>query len=208
MVPRGHGIYTGGNGGITLDHLNIQWGKCFSHFRPGFCQSDDDGLLQHPYQQRPHNHMRDGFNGSVVKGVQGNIYDNTITNGVHAGIVLAGGTASNVYGNTIQLKGKYTNGFAIVDYNGNGSQIYNNTINCGAGEYSSRGIFVGGAVGTGLTKVYNNVINVHGKIDNQEYEGVVLGGSYGLQLENAKGVEVYGNTITAYGDETEAVAFE
>jgi hypothetical protein len=140
-----------------------------------------------------------------MMGFDGDIYDNTIVNGVHAGIIARGAAASNIYSNTIQLKSRYTNGFAIIA--GSGSQIHNNTINCGTGEYACRGIGAGGAMDKPTTRVYENTIYVQGKINNQEYEGAILGGAYGIQLENAKNVEVYSNDVTAYGNEVDAYAF-
>lgn len=153
---------------------------------------------------------RDNFDGAVIYGLQGEIGNNTITNGVHTGIYVPGGTAqnrvsSNVYGNAIQLSSRYTNGFGIIA--GYGSQIHHNTINSGSGTFGARGILASGELGLSLTKVFSNVIHVQERGSNQEYEGATLGGAYGIQLENAKNVEVYGNDVYAYGRTVPAYAF-
>lgn len=153
---------------------------------------------------------RDQYYGAVVKELQGTFTYNTIEGGCHTGFRIKGGVppasivASELAYNTIRLKARYTNAMAI--YAGRGSAIHHNTILCHEGEYSSRGIF---SVGTGDvdTLIYDNVIRVQGKVDNQEYEGASLGGVYGIQLENANDVEVYNNTVYAYGNETEAFCF-
>lgn len=153
---------------------------------------------------------RDSFDGTVVYGIQGTIYGNTITNGPHAGIFVASGSpgariASNIFANTIQLKVRYTNSFAILA--GYGSQIHNNIINCGTGEYTARGIGAGGELTSATTKVFDNVISVQGLANNQEYGGQPIGGAYGIQLEDASNTEVYGNTVTVNGNADVGYAF-
>jgi hypothetical protein len=154
---------------------------------------------------------RDNFHGAVIHRLQGDIYNNTITNGIHAGIVTANGTpqqrvVSNVHGNTIQLSSRYTNGFAITG--SWGSHIHDNVINAGTGEFAARGIGIGGGdVKGATTRVYNNTIHAQQLINNQEYEGQQLGGGYGIQLEDARNVEVYGNNVFVYGNKVSAYAF-
>ncbi len=67
------------------------------------------------------------------------------------------GSPSQIFGNTIRLKTKYTNAFAIVA--GAGSDIYDNLIDMGSGEYSGRGIRAAGTE-TDMALVYNNVVKV------------------------------------------------
>ena len=203
----GHGVFVHETSGVTIQDLNITV--------RGANSSVINGKNQGTFSSSVHGNTltsnvttitsRDNFNGAVVYGLQGDIYENTITNGVHAGIVTASGVASNIYSNTIQLKARYTNAFAIrADH---GSQIYNNTINCGSGEYTARGIMASGQDGLATTKVYGNTIDVQGKNNNQEYEGVPIGGVYGIQIEDAKNVEVFNNFVTARGNTTIAYAF-
>lgn len=147
---------------------------------------------------------RDNFHGAVVFGIRGDIYDNTIENGPHSGIVAKGTLPSNIFRNTIKLKSRYTNGFAINPMAG--GQIYENRILCGQGEFGARGIFAQGVIGY-TTKIFDNEIEVQGLVNNQEYEGIPLGGAYGIQLEDSKNIEVTGNVVTAFGNEVNAYAF-
>jgi hypothetical protein len=145
---------------------------------------------------------RDNFDGAVLKGVSGEVFGNTIHNGVHAGIVVAkAGTI--VHNNVIRLKAKYTNAFAIFG----GQEVYNNVIDNGTGDYSSRGIMSGGGSSIDPRKIHNNKIRVQGFDDNQEYFGGAPGGAYGIQIEGAAQAEVYENDVTATGGATEAYAF-
>jgi hypothetical protein len=147
---------------------------------------------------------RDQYNGSVLDSVGGTITDNIITNGPHAGIYATQGN-SDVSRNTIALKTKYTNAFAILA--ANGSTISYNTINCHTGLYAARGISLGGNT-SGTTKVvHHNTVNVQVLANLQEYGGAPIGGCYGMQIEDGSHTEVYANTITAYAAETEAYAF-
>ena len=140
---------------------------------------------------------RDAFDGAVMHGLSGTITNNTITNGPHAGIFANGNFASDIAGNTIQLKVRYTNAFAILG--GPSSQIYNNTINNGTGEFSSRGIAVPSGTAANPSKVYNNTIAVQNLANNQEYGGAPIGGTYGIQAEGGSYAEVYDNSVTVYG---------
>ena len=208
-----HGVFIHTVGGVTVQDLNITVHGANSSTIDG----KDQGIL---VSQIVGNTLtsnvktissRDNFDGAVVRGLQGQIFNNTITNGVHAGIVAANGTtqnrvASNIYSNTIQLSARYTNGFAIIA--SWGSQIHDNTINCGTNQLSARGILVSyGDINGNTTGVYNNTIHVQQLANNQEYEGEQLGGAYGIQIENAQNVEVYNNNVFAYGNEVPASAF-
>lgn len=148
---------------------------------------------------------RDHGDASMIFGAAGDIYNNVLTGGPTGGINTTFNGISNIYGNTISLKARYTNANAIAA--GFGSQIHDNIINCGTGVYNSRGIDTWGNTGDltkPTTRIYNNTIAVQGNAINQEYGGVTGFGVYGIQIESANNVEVYGNTVTAYGVAGEA----
>jgi hypothetical protein len=150
---------------------------------------------------------RDAFDGAVMKGLVGTITNNTITNGPHGGIVVGGsGAPCVISGNTIQLKAKYTNAFAIIGTSS--SQIFNNKILNGSGEYTSHGIGIVGGTEAAPGRIYNNTIEVQQIAGvNQEYQGIPVGGVFGLQFDNSPGTgvsgpifsEVYNNNVTVYG---------
>ena len=146
---------------------------------------------------------RDNGNGAVMFYVQGTIANNTINNGPISGIKCGGnGTIiSEVYGNTVQLKSKYTNNFAISG--GVSSQIYNNTVDSGSGEYTSRGIAPGDGQSGSPSRCYGNTITVQQLANNQEYgsgnAGVPLGGVFGIQCDGSSYVEIYDNDVTVNG---------
>lgn len=123
-----------------------------------------------------------------------NIFSNTITNGLQTGLNIAhtsGKPANNIYSNNVTLQTKYTNDFAIA---AGGSNVYGNTVNCGSGNNSCRGITIGGID----TKVYGNTISVQQLPRNQEYNGCQPPGAYAMQGEYmATNVEVYGNIVVA-----------
>ena len=151
---------------------------------------------------------RDAFDGAAVKveypGYGNRFYNNTIHEGVQTAFYLpqaAGQVVNEIFGNTIELQTRYTNDFAI---GAGGAKIYGNTINCGSGNNSCRGIAIGGDG----TKVFNNTVNVQQLPRNQEYDGCEMAGAYGMQMEyGAKNVEVYGNSVTANAGVCEAYAF-
>lgn len=150
---------------------------------------------------------RDNFHGQVITaGSNGEVYNNTIIGGCQNGIVVSEGM--RIHHNTISLRSRYTNGFAIQLYGDEGSEVYENTIRCGQGEFASRGIFVGGnAQGT---KVWNNVVEVQELPINQEYgggQGGYLSGAYGIQVESSDNIEIWGNVVTGYAREWTASAF-
>src|SRR5688572_28177784 len=91
------------------------------------------------------------------KGVNGYIADNVLSGGPHCGIVAGSSGTTNrfeIRNNTISLKGRVSNDYAIQAYADQGSLIYNNRIECSTGEYACRGIYVGANPGTAsYTKV-------------------------------------------------------
>ncbi len=147
---------------------------------------------------------RDSFNGAVIYGFQGLIANNTIVNGPHSGIVTKDAISSDIVGNTIRLKSRYTNGFAIVSHGG--SDIHENLIDNGSEMFSSRGILSQGNSSRN-TRIFANTVRVQQFANNQEYEGAPIGGAYGIQLENSKNVEVFQNDVTAIANEVQAYAF-
>jgi len=149
---------------------------------------------------------RDHFDGAAVKieypGYGSYFYNNTFSTGVQTALYAnskAGEVPNQVFGNSISLQTKYTNDFAIVS---GGSFVYENTVNCGTGNNSCRGIASGND-----TKIYNNIVSVQQLPRNQEYDGCEAYGAYGIQSESGSNIEVYGNTVTAYAGECEAHAF-
>lgn len=152
---------------------------------------------------------RDGYDGAIIKveygGDGGQIYNNIFDKGIQTAIYAhTKSDAANqmqIYGNNITLQTKYTNDFAIV---AGGSEIFSNTINCGSGNNSCRGIGIGGSG----TEVFNNIVGVQQLARNQEYNGCESSGAYGMQMEsNTHGIRVYGNTVTANAGVCEAYAF-
>lgn len=151
---------------------------------------------------------RDAFDGAAVyveyTGYGTKVFNNTVHQGVQAAFYIrqkTGYSQNEVYGNTIELQTRHTNDFAIL---ANGSKIYGNTINCGNGDNSCRGIAIGG----NDTIVYKNIINVQELPRNQEYNGCEMGGAYGMQMEyDTRRLDVYNNTVTAYAGDCEAYAF-
>ncbi|KKP67573.1 MAG: periplasmic copper-binding protein [Candidatus Moranbacteria bacterium GW2011_GWE1_35_17] len=145
-------------------------------------------------------------NGSAV-GTAGAIYNNVIDSGIQTGIFvnrpLSAATRPNIYNNNITLQSKYTNDFAIAVYGGYGANVYGNTINCGNGFNSCRGVHLEGSDGG---TVNNNIIGVHYLPNNQEYSGCG-GWAYGIQIEGSINTEVYSNTVTANADQCGAIAF-
>ena len=84
--------------------------------------------------------VRDYFDGAVISSssvADGEIYNNVIIGGCQNGIVSMGGDPehpTSIHDNTISLKSRYTNGFAIQLCKGVGKRVYNNTINNGSGD--------------------------------------------------------------------------
>jgi len=152
--------------------------------------------------------LRDQFDGAVIHRLSGEIYDNTIIGGPHTGIYAGG--ENRIYNNQISIRSEYTNGFAIMLYNDQGSEVYSNTIDNFSGDFSGRGIHIQRAnLNDPLnpTIVRDNTITVRELDNNQEYGGAVSGGAYGIQLEAAQDVEVYGNQVDAISERAGAYAF-
>lgn len=129
---------------------------------------------------------------------------NTILDGPQMGINLPGTSASDIHHNNIRLKGRYTNGFGILA-TGPGTKVYKNTIDC-TGNYACRGIMLGDGTPEALVKVYDNTVKFQYWANNQEYQGEPLGGGYGIQLESVRNAEVYGNDVTAFGNQVPTFA--
>jgi len=151
---------------------------------------------------------RDDVDGAAIKiayaGYGNKFFNNTVHQGVQTAFRVsqtAGFAQNEIFGNTIRLQSRHTNDFAI---SANGARIFGNTINCGSGVDSCRGIVIGG---TG-TVVYDNAINVQELPRNQEYNGCERAGTYGMQMEdNTTNLNAYNNIINAYAGECEAYAF-
>lgn len=199
-----HGVFIHEVSGVTVHNVNITVNGANSSAILGLnLATSDTTVTSNTLTSNVRTiTSRDNFDGAVIKGIQGVIANNIIANGVHSGIAWTHN--SEIYGNTIQLKSKYTNGFAIVS--GPGCTIRDNVINCGTGDYAARGILATGSL-SAPTKVFRNTVHVQILANNQEYEGEPLGGAYGIQLENALNIEVYENNVYAYGVATTAYAF-
>ena len=155
---------------------------------------------------------RDGYDGATIHlpypGVGGatgsTIHHNTFNTGPQTAISIvqsAGYPKQQIYNNTITLQTRYTNDFAI---SAAGAIVHDNTVNCGSGNNSCRGLVTAGEG----SLVYNNSVSVQQLPRNQEYNGCEMAGAYGMQMEyDANNIEVYGNTVTANAGECEAYAF-
>lgn len=150
---------------------------------------------------------RDQFDASVIGNNGYFEVDNcTFMNFAHAAIRSGTSNASHVHDCFFQAKNRFTNGFCI-GIRGPGSIVEDNVIQ-NTGIYNGRGIFVEGTATAGMI-VRNNIIEVQTLPFNQEYgQGSFAGAliAYGIQCENSDSVEIYGNTVTAYGDQGEASA--
>jgi len=163
---------------------------------------------------------RDHYDGALITvsradlatGTAGKIYNNTIDTGIQTGIYVAGSPSAalltEIYGNDITLQSKYTNDFGIVGgYGTYSAYVHDNTIRCGSGDNTCRGIFIHGSNGS----IKDNTIEVHYNQNNQEY-GLEYdgcgGAAYGIQVDpSSSNVETSGNMVTAYADQCEAAAF-
>lgn len=152
---------------------------------------------------------RDLFDGAVIHKSSGSIHDNVIIGGPHVGILNIGHDGK-IFDNQISIRSKYTNGFAIMLYDDQGSEVYGNTIDTVSEDYAGRGIHVQRANSddeNNPTIIRDNTISVRESGSNQEYGGVVSGGAYGIQLEAAQVVLVHGNHVDAIADAGDAYAF-
>lgn len=141
---------------------------------------------------------RDAFDAALLWDVGGTIRNNTFSGSPSSAIYMFQ-NAATINGNTISLKALYTNSFGIVCYSDQGSQVYSNTIDTTQSDDSGRGIFLSRSlVDTNtLTRIYDNTVTVRELSRNQEYNGVILAGSFGIQVEDARDTRVYGNTVHA-----------
>ncbi len=200
----GHGFYVRQANDTTLDNVNVTVAGANSS--AVYWRSGDDGIIQNSQFTSNVNTIlsRDNSHGAVVMHFQGTFANNQIHNGPHVGLFLSPQAASQVYGNTIKLKTKYTNAFAIFA-RGPGTEVYDNLIDCGHADYGSRGIFIRGTQGT--RRVFNNTIRVQGLANNQEYGGVQIGGTYGIQIEGDSNAEIFGNDVFVNAEQTVGYAF-
>lgn len=198
--------------GWSIDHLAITTQGVNSRAINGFYFKDSTinfNTINHNVTTIT---SRDGFDGaaiylpynSSIGSYNSTVHHNTFTSGVQTAIAIeqtSGQKQNEIYNNDITLQTRYTNDFAIV---AGGAIIHDNTINCGSGNNSCRGIAVGGKG----TKVINNNVNVQQLPRNQEYSGCEAYGAYGMQMEYAAdNVEISGNTVIANAGVCEAHAF-
>jgi hypothetical protein len=133
-------------------------------------------------------------NSTALSGQKSIFSGNTILDSVQGGITQDQDN-SEIYGNTITTRSRYTNDFAI-NAQRTGTKVYNNTIN----NYSVTDAEVSGRGVRAATngEIYNNVINVHGAPNNYEYGGCQAGDVYGIQAEQVTGTSIHDNQINAY----------
>jgi hypothetical protein len=133
-------------------------------------------------------------NSTALSGQKSIFSGNTVLDSVQGGITQDQDN-SEIYGNTITTRSRYTNDFAI-NAQRTGTKVYNNTINNYSvtdDEVSGRGVR---AATNG--EIYSNVIKVHGAPNNYEYGGCQAGDVYGIQAENVTNVSIHDNQIFAY----------
>ena len=110
----GHGFYVRQGHGTILDNVNVTVAGANSsavYWTKGYV-----GSIQGSQFTSNVNTIgsRDASHGAVVMQFQGTFANNQINNGPHMGLYLSDKGASQVYGNTIKLKTKYTNGFGLL----------------------------------------------------------------------------------------------
>ena len=197
----GHGVVVDTANGLVVDNCNITVNgtnaSCICSLNTGVFTSTihHNTLTSNILTTSDRNNKY----GAMIFQCQGTIHDNILTGGALTGIWTKGAVGSTVYNNTISLKTRYTNAFAL-DVGGPGELVHDNIINCHTGVYTGRGILSSGSPNSTICQIFNNTVNVQGVANNQEYNGAQLGGVYGIQIENGKNVEVYNNTVTAYGN--------
>ncbi len=203
----GHGILVRQAHNVRLENVHVTVSG--ANASAVYWWSGNDGVIEN--SQFASNvqtiQSRDNSHGAVVMNFQGTFADNLILNGPHVGLYLSDNSASQVYGNTIQLKSKYTNAFGIFAW-GDGTEVYNNLIDCADGDYSARGIFIRGSSGT--RRVYENTVRVQNFANNQEYGGnggVQLGGAYGIQIESDSNAEIFRNRVFVNAEFASGYAF-
>ncbi|MFA6307554.1 MAG: hypothetical protein WC664_01845, partial [Patescibacteria group bacterium] len=196
----GHNFYFGeGVHDIIIDHVNatVQGPESSNIFAEwSYNNSFHDNTLTSNVLSIM---SRDNFSGVQInlgRTRGGNtIYNNTIQNGPHTGLMMGdfdntsqGG--SQIYNNLFRMKSRYTNGFAIAGGDRN-AQVHNNTV-MNVDGYYGRGIHGGNGA-----HFYSNHIEVSDMPYNQEYDGCSPPGVYGFQVEEGEGTEVTNNTIIA-----------
>jgi hypothetical protein len=133
-------------------------------------------------------------NSTALSGQKSIFSGNTVLDSVQGGITQDQDN-SEIYGNTITTRSRYTNDFAI-NAQRTGTKVYNNTIN----NYSATDDEVSGRGVRAATngEIYSNVIKVHGAPNNYEYGGCQAGDVYGIQAENVTNASIHDNQIFAY----------
>jgi hypothetical protein len=133
-------------------------------------------------------------NSTALSGQKSIFSGNTVLDSVQGGITQDQDN-SEIYGNTITTRSRYTNDFAI-NAQRTGTKVYNNTIN----NYSATDDEVSGRGVRAATngEIYSNVIKVHGAPNNYEYGGCQAGDVYGIQAEGVTGTSIHDNQIFAY----------
>jgi hypothetical protein len=134
-------------------------------------------------------------NSTALAGLKSVFSGNTVTDSVHGGLI-AYQDNSEMFGNTIRQRSRYTNDFAL---NGSrtGTKIYSNTVD----NYDALDATVSGRGAMCGTngEIYGNTIRVHGAATNQEYGGCQAGGTYGIQSETGvTNCRIHDNNIFAY----------
>ncbi|NLF25187.1 MAG: hypothetical protein GX589_05950 [Deltaproteobacteria bacterium] len=203
---RSHGVSLSAlNDDIDLSGLTVQ--VAGPNGRVVQVEEDCDGIKIHDntfFSDVTTITSRDGMDGvtlSFANRTEGTaIYRNRFIGSAQGGIGVSGKVPGDVetYENTLALRSRYTNGFAIFGAN---ALIHDNVVRCDTGDFGCRGLF-----GNTGSKVYRNRVFTRELPRNQEYNGCMLGGSYGIQVENSVGVEVYENHFTVYADDCEAAA--
>ena len=117
----------------------------------------------------------------------GTITGNTFRGGCHGGIYAKSSTL--VADNTFSTETRFTNGFAIMA----GGEITRNKIENNTDIWSGRGV----APFTGA-HVHDNDIFCRALPRNQEYRGFILGGCYGIQVEQQSLVRINNNRVRVW----------
>jgi hypothetical protein len=133
-------------------------------------------------------------NSTALSGQKSIFANNIVLDSVQGGITQDQDN-SEIYGNTITTRSRYTNDFAI-NAQRTGTKVYNNTIN----NYSATDAEVSGRGVRAATngEIYSNIIKVHGAPNNYEYGGCQAGDVYGIQAENVTGTSIHDNLIESY----------
>ena len=127
------------------------------------------------------------------------IYGNHITGGAQGGI-FSQVKGTKIHDNFVSQKATYTNDFGIYAWSDDG-EVFNNTVTPILG----RGISIAGA--SKGEQVHNNKIIVIEQKDNAEYQGCQIGGTFGIQFDEAPTqASSFGNTVFARADQCDAQA--